>query len=868
MIRATFFPKLLSMSLTASVVIVVVLLLRLLLKKAPKAVSYAMWSIVLIRLLCPVSVGSGLSLFGLIDTPVANRAAAAVRAEFAPDTLVRTEQSAVALPVSDVDDGIRDALPQEEKPPAADPRKAPAALFTYVWIAGLSAMCMYAAVSCIRIRRKLLTASLLRDNIYLADGIATPFVMGLIRPKIYLPSSLEEREQSYILMHEQHHIRRGDHLLKALAFAALCIHWFNPLVWVAFMVASKDMEMSCDEAVIGKMGDGILADYSASLLTLATGRRVIAGMPLAFGEGDTKGRIRNLATWKKPALWITLAAVIVCVIVAVCLLTDPKNDEPDLSFLNVKNLLSLIADTESVQAVYYPPADSAGNGEIRLGTVNGSALAKYLDLVSWQKWSAPEEGLSSPGSIEFRIDGSTRITIYQKPRWAKVTWLTDERYYKTHGGDYDAAVKLFTAENASKAVKWFDCVHGDEMVWDGVREISLPEFEGVTFRWFSERVEAVTEKETVPLYYGMPVWSVYFCDLTGDGKPELCSTLSIGSGIIDDRVMIYDYANGVSYEKIDRGSYDYALNMLDGRLLIEKRAYGDSELLETGELVFRDGTLQIVPVSVFDAGTDVPRTGPDTDGSQNAESESSPAAAAASLLASEGVTLALYPAPDGQARPLPLSEQVRNDLLDIIRLFRWTELKAPSTEPSDYWLSADSEDGGVSLTFWSDSGAGTVSLRDGERTTFWRAEATGGSIYPSVANAAMDFYYQMDSDWSRIAFRCDGGAAAAAEQFVTAEYGNHMLSLAPGNPSGFQDYDVAEWSVLKMSEEDDAVVGDFSCAFTPMFENSVNIWAGNTTTGSGEYEGKCIWYRQFVLQLQEDGYWHCTDLGTGGASLP
>lgn len=119
--------------------------------------------------------------------------------------------------------------------------------------------------------------------------------MGLVRPKIYLPSDMEEREQAYIIRHEQHHIRRGDHIIKALAFLALSIHWFNPLVWVAFIYSNKDMEMSCDEAVVKKMGDGILADYTASLLSLATGKHIIAGMPLAFGEGDTKGRIRNLA---------------------------------------------------------------------------------------------------------------------------------------------------------------------------------------------------------------------------------------------------------------------------------------------------------------------------------------------------------------------------------------------------------------------------------------------------------------------------------------------------------------------------------------------------------------------------------------------
>ena len=195
---------------------------------------------------------------------------------------------------------------------------------TYVWIAGVLVMAAYSVVSYRRLRQKLLTASPLRENIYLADEITSPFVMGLVRPNIYLPSDMEEREQAYIIRHEQHHIRRGDHIVKALAFLALSIHWFNPLVWVAFIYSNKDMEMSCDEAVVKKMGADILADYTASLLSLATGKHIIAGMPLAFGEGDTKGRIRNLANWRKPAFWIVLVAVVACVALAVSLITNPK----------------------------------------------------------------------------------------------------------------------------------------------------------------------------------------------------------------------------------------------------------------------------------------------------------------------------------------------------------------------------------------------------------------------------------------------------------------------------------------------------------------------------------------------------------------
>lgn len=146
---------------------------------------------------------------------------------------------------------------------------------------------------------------------------------------------------------------------------------------------------------------------------------------------------------------------------------------------------------------------------------------------------------------------------------------------------------------SNAAIKWFDCLNGDEMVWDGVKEYNLDEFSEVTFRWHSEQLEAVTDKEVVTLYNGMPIWSIYFYDLTGDGNPELCSTLSIGSGIIDNRIIIYDYAGGASYELSDRGNFDYVLNMQDDSLVVEKRVYMQDKLVESGELVFLNDTIQI-----------------------------------------------------------------------------------------------------------------------------------------------------------------------------------------------------------------------------------------------------------------------------------
>lgn len=468
MTLVTVFSGLLNMSLTAGMVILAVALLRLPMKKAPRTVAYALWAVVLFRLLCPVSLPSAVSFFGWLDTPAVEAGTTASRIDYLAGlpALVPTAGPATDQPTSAPP--ALDAAP--EMPAAVDPWTVAA----WVWLAGVGGMALWAAGSYIRLRNKLRTAVPLGDRVWLAEGIATAFVVGLIRPRIYLPADLGHRERTYVLLHERCHLRRGDPLWKALAFLALSLHWFNPLVWLAFALAGQDMEVSCDEAVVRRLGGEVRADYAASLLRLAAGRRV--GLPLAFGAGDPGKRIRHLARWKKPALWVVLAAVVLCAVVAACLLTNP--------------------------------AQQSATGA----------------------WTGAE--------------------------------------------------------------LWFDGLQ-DGMDWDGRREITLDAFPGVTFRWTPEQVVAVTGDETVPLYTGMPIWSVYFADLSGDGLPELCSTVSIGSGVIDNRVVVYDYAKGVTYTMVERGENDYTLSLEDGVLLVTKTDYDTGAVVDRGPLVFEDETVQV-----------------------------------------------------------------------------------------------------------------------------------------------------------------------------------------------------------------------------------------------------------------------------------
>ena len=320
----TLLPEILNMTLTASLVILCVLLARLLLKKAPKICSYALWAVVLFRLLCPVSFSAQVSLLGALDAPAP--AAQQHTVEYISPTIVHDAYPAVDIPVTTIDNAINESLPQGMEQTVADPLEFPMAMATAVWLFGMGSLALYSLISLLFLRRRLAGAMHLRENIYLADHIDTPFVMGLLRPKIYLPSSLSQREQDYILLHERHHIRRGDHIWKLLGFIALCIHWFNPLVWLSFVLAGKDMEMSCDEAVLKKMGGDIRADYSASLLSLATGKRIVAGAPLAFGEGSTKDRIKNALKWQEAPAWLKILGAVCCGVVVILCAANPKEE--------------------------------------------------------------------------------------------------------------------------------------------------------------------------------------------------------------------------------------------------------------------------------------------------------------------------------------------------------------------------------------------------------------------------------------------------------------------------------------------------------------------------------------------------------------
>ena len=315
------FISILNMSLTASIVAIVVMLARVLLKKSPKIFSMILWGVVLFHLVCPFSFESTLGLLPEQSEPI-------------PQAIVYTQEPAVqsGFPFIDepVNSAIAGSLPPVTPENSVNPIQVVLGISAYIWAAGIAVLLLYAGISYFQLKRRVLDATLLQDNVYETDSITTAFVLGFFAPKIFVPCSIKPGQLAFILQHETSHITRRDYLVKPLAFFALMIHWFNPLIWVSFFLMSKDMEMACDESVLRKSGDDIRRDYSAALLQLSSKRSGIVS-PLAFGENNVRSRIKNILNFKKPVVWIVAVSIMLVLVLGVGLITKQPSNTASLS---------------------------------------------------------------------------------------------------------------------------------------------------------------------------------------------------------------------------------------------------------------------------------------------------------------------------------------------------------------------------------------------------------------------------------------------------------------------------------------------------------------------------------------------------------
>ena len=575
------FLKIINMSISASWFVLAVLILRFVLKKAPKWVNVLLWGIVAVRLAFPFSIESAFSLI-----PSAETISPSIMMDTVPS--VQTGVPAINNVINPVIGSSLASAPGA----SANPLQIWIPILSMIWVAGVAILFVYTAVSYWRLRRKVSEAVILRDNIFQSENVASPFVLGIIKPRIYLPFNMNGQDLEHVVAHEQAHIRRKDHWWKPLGFLLLTIHWFNPLMWLAYVLLCRDIELACDEKVIKELDNEQRADYAQALVVCSVNRRMIAACPLAFGEIGVKDRVKSVMNYKKPEFWIIFLAVIACVIVAVCFLTNPAGTALTKWTIDEVDMSAALSDVRSMTVRYNSESVLCNDGDSNRFIATMSKIRVGRNSISQSRDSNRDHSFTITINDNLHLHFSFDFSEIWVDNGVKPSFS----YPVTNPETARELMLDFSFTHKGTVEQWFDYLDTpSEMQWDGQMEANIPEFPDVTFRWTYGEMMAVTGNEITSLYTGMPIWNAYFCDLTGDGLPELCSTISWGSGMIDNRVIIYDYANGASYELSDRGNFDFTLRLhkADGYLYVDKRKYNTDELVQSGRLVFKDDCLQV-----------------------------------------------------------------------------------------------------------------------------------------------------------------------------------------------------------------------------------------------------------------------------------
>ena len=432
---SVIFLKLLNLSISASWLVLVVLVLRLVLKRAPKWVNVLLWGMVALRLMLPFSIESALSLIPSAET-------------VSPEVVQFDPAPTITSGVELIDNAVNPSLSESF---AAAPLASVNLLYVWtylagwVWLIGLAAMLLYALVSYLRLRRRVSASIPLRENIYVCDEVASPFILGILRPRIYLPSALDEAQRGSVLSHERAHLARRDHWWKPLGFALLAVYWFNPLLWLAYTLLCRDIELACDERVLCGMDAGQVKDYSSALLACSVPRRMLAACPLAFGEVGVGARVKNALRYKKPAFWVVAASVAVCVVVAVCFLTNPRTDTDAAGLVGFHR----------EQVTYADVTDESGAqpSSVQLTAEETDAVYALLDTLQYKRLGAASAMQDCYARLYFISAAGERCEIMLSEREMLVNPITDgktARLYELRSGSTELRDYLFGCIGASE----------------------------------------------------------------------------------------------------------------------------------------------------------------------------------------------------------------------------------------------------------------------------------------------------------------------------------------------------------------------------------------------------------------------------------
>ena len=432
---AAVFLKLLNLSISASWLVLAVLVLRLVSKRSPKWVNVLLWGIVALRLVLPFSIESALSLIPSAETV----SPAAV--QFAPAPTITSG-------VSVIDNAVNPSLSEHFSavPTASvNPLYVWTEIAGWVWLIGLGAMLLYALVSYLRLRRRVSVSLPIQDHIYLCDAISSPFILGVVKPHIYLPSGLDEVQRQNVLSHERAHLARRDHWWKPLGFALLAVYWFNPVLWLAYALLCRDIELACDERVIRTMDESAVKTYSTVLLACSMPRKAVITCPLAFGEVGVKERVKNALHYKKPAFWVVAASVAVCVVVAVCFLTNPRTDTDAAGLVGFHR----------EQVTYADVTDESGAqpSSVQLTAEETDAVYALLDTLQYKRLGAASAMQDCYARLYFISAAGERCEIMLSEREMLVNPITDgktARLYELRSGSTELRDYLFGCIGASE----------------------------------------------------------------------------------------------------------------------------------------------------------------------------------------------------------------------------------------------------------------------------------------------------------------------------------------------------------------------------------------------------------------------------------
>ena len=432
---AAVFLKLLNLSISASWLVLAVLVLRLVSKRSPKWMNVLLWGIVALRLMLPFSIESALSLIPSAETV----SPAVVQFDPAPT---------ITSGVSVIDNAVNPSLSEHF---AAVPTVSVNPLYVWteiagwVWLIGLGAMLLYALASYLRLRRRVSVSLPIQDNIYLCDAISSPFILGVVKPHIYLPSGLDEVQRQNVLAHEQAHLARRDHWWKPLGFALLAVYWFNPVLWLAYTLLCRDIELACDERVIRTMDESAVKTYSTVLLACSMPRKAVITCPLAFGEVGVKERVKNALHYKKPAFWVVAASVAVCVVVAVCFLTNPPTDTDAAGLVGFHREQVTYADVTD--------ASGAQPSNVQLTAEETDAVYALLDALQYKRLGAASAMEDCYARLYFISAAGERCEIMLSEREMLVNPITDgktARLYELRSGSTELRDYLFGCIGASE----------------------------------------------------------------------------------------------------------------------------------------------------------------------------------------------------------------------------------------------------------------------------------------------------------------------------------------------------------------------------------------------------------------------------------